>query len=134
MVGNQPPAATLFHPDSGKAIVTGNWFAVVLPNHRGETSFDGSVSIDANLHVVCRDRLKFKTAGREVGDDLWLSPHRATWPYPDEIICVEAVKCRRFSINLCLNAFPIGFPYLLVDASFYTSPRPLALPEAYKSH
>src|SRR5205823_10632130 len=66
MVGNQPPAPLLLYPDPGKASVTGNSFAFILPNHCRAAGLHSRVSIDAHLNVIGGDRLKFQITRREI--------------------------------------------------------------------
>src|SRR5438128_6279158 len=47
---------------------------------------------------------------------------------------VDAIKGRRISMNLCLNAFVIQFPDDLIDTCLVTAPRVLLLPFAYRGH
>src|SRR5205823_6400404 len=63
-----------------------------------------------------------------------LGSHCATWPYANEISSVDAIKGRRISMNLCLNAFVIQFPNGLLDVCSVTAPRALLLPFAHRSH
>src|SRR5437667_7888935 len=58
--------------------------------------------------------------------------HSATWPYAYEISSVDAIKGRRISMNLCLNAFVIQFPDDLLDTCLVTAPRALLLPFAHR--
>src|SRR5436190_3428709 len=66
MVGNQPPVPLLLYPYPGKASVTGNSFAFILPDHCREASLHSRVSIDAQLNVIGGDRLKFQITRREI--------------------------------------------------------------------
>src|SRR6267143_1104909 len=70
--------------------------------------------------------------------DAWphlrLGSHCATWPYAYEISSVDAIKGRRISMNLCLNAFVIQFPDGLLDTRSVTAPRALVLPYAHRGH
>src|SRR5947207_4081320 len=63
-----------------------------------------------------------------------LGSHCATWPYAYEISSVDAIKGRRISMNLCLNAFVIQFPNGLLDTCSVTAPRALLLPYAHRGH
>src|SRR5213592_5136958 len=65
---------------------------------------------------------------------MWLGSHCATWPYPYEISSVDAIKGRRISMNLCLNAFVLQFPNGLLDTCSVTAPRTLPLPYAHRGH
>src|SRR5207245_7601586 len=65
---------------------------------------------------------------------LQLGAHSATWPYAYEISSVDAIKGRRISMNLCLNAFVIQFPDGLLDTCSVTAPRALLLPYAHRGH
>src|SRR5213592_3730718 len=65
---------------------------------------------------------------------MWLGSHCATWPYAYEISSVDAIKGRRISMNLCLNAFVIQFPDDLLDTCLVTAPRALLLPFAHRGH
>src|SRR6266550_4669176 len=47
---------------------------------------------------------------------------------------VDAIKHRRISMNLCLNAFVIQFPDDLLDTCSVTAPRALFLPYAHSGH
>ena len=58
VVENQPPVPLLLYPYSGKAVITGDSFASVLPIHCGAASLDSRVSVDAHLDLVGGDRLK----------------------------------------------------------------------------
>src|SRR6187551_3690318 len=66
MVGNQPPVPLLLYPHPGKASVTGNSFAFILPNHCREAGLHSRVSVDAHLNVIGGDRLKFQITRREI--------------------------------------------------------------------
>src|SRR4029077_7373925 len=134
MVGNQPPVPLLLHPHPGKASVTGDSFAFILPNHCREAGLHSRVSIDAHLNVIGSDRLKFQSARREIYNPLRLGSYCATWPYAYEISSVDAIKGRRISMNLCLNAFVIQFPDDLLDTCKVTAPRALLLPFAHTDH
>src|SRR5436190_9290919 len=134
MVGNQPPVPLLLYPHPGKASVTGNSFAFILPNHCREAGLHSRVSIDAHLNVIGGDRLKFQITRREIQNHLRLGSHCATWPYAYEISSVDAIKGRRISMNLCLNAFVIQFPDGLLDTCSVTAPRALLLPHAHRGH
>jgi hypothetical protein len=48
---------------------------------------------------------------------LRLGSHGAAWSYTDKISSVDALKGRRISIDLRLNAFMIQLPYDLLNAS-----------------
>src|SRR5204862_5916270 len=72
MVGNQPPAPLLLYPHPGEASVTGNSLAFVLSNHCREAGLHSRVSIDAHLHVIGSDRLKFQITLREISSHLRL--------------------------------------------------------------
>src|SRR6476620_9031089 len=64
-----------------------------------------------------------------------LGSHSATWPYAYEIRSVDAIKGRRISMNLCLNAFVIQFPDGLLDTCSVTAaPRAPLLPYAHRGH
>src|SRR5947207_6638179 len=63
-----------------------------------------------------------------------LGSHSATWPNAYEISSVDAIKGRRISMNLCLNAFVIQFPDGLLDTCSVTAPRALLLPCAHRGH
>src|SRR2546429_1271261 len=134
MVGNQPPVPLLLYPHPGKASVTGNSFAFVLPIHCREAGLHSRVSIDAHLNVIGGDRLKFQVTRREIQNHLRLGSHCATWPYAYEISSVDAIKGRRISMNLCLNAFVIQFPNGLLDTCSVTALRALLLPYAHTGH
>src|SRR5439155_26783322 len=71
---------------------------------------------------------------REIYNHLRLGFHSATWPYAYEISSVDAIKGRRISMNLCLNAFVIQFPDELLDTCSVTAPRALLLPCAHRGH
>src|SRR5213079_2592556 len=128
MVGNQPPASLLLYPHPGKASVTGNSLAFVLPNHCCAASLHSRVSIDAHLNVIGGDRLKFQITRREIRNHLRLGSHCAAWPYADKIISVDTVKGHRISTDLRLNAFIIQLPYGLLDAASLISVCALLLP------
>src|SRR5437868_15447844 len=134
MVGNQPPVPLLLYPHPCKASVTGNSFAFILPNHCREASLHSRVSIHAHLNVIGGDRLKFQITRREIQNHLRLGSHCATWPYAYEISSVDAIKGRRISMNLYLNAFVIQFPDGLLDTCSVTAARALLLPFAHRSH
>src|SRR5436190_2265200 len=134
MVGNQPPVPLLLYPHPGKASVTGNSFAFILPNHCREAGLHSRVSIDAHLNVIGGDRLKFQITRREIQNHLRLGSHCATWPYAYEISSIDAIKGRRISMNLCLNAFVIQFPNGLLDTCSMTAARALLLPYAHRGH
>src|SRR5205807_4576665 len=134
MVGNQPPVPLLLYPHPGKASVTGNSFAFNLPDHCREARLHSRVSIDAHLNVIGGDRLKFQITRREIQNHLRLGSHCATWPYPYEISSVDAIKRRRISMNLCLDAFVIQFPNGLLNTCSVTALRALLLPYAHRGH
>src|SRR6476646_9826261 len=62
-----------------------------------------------------------------------LGSHSATWPYAYEISSVDAIKGRRISMNLCLNAFVIHLPDDLLNTCSVSAPRALLLPCAHRS-
>src|SRR5438067_125372 len=134
MVRNQQPVPLLLYPYPGKASVTGNTFTFMLPHHCREAGLHSRVSIDAHLNVIGGDRLKFQITRREIYNHLRLGSHCATWPYAYEINSVDAIKGRRVSMNLCLNAFVIQFPNGLLDTCSVTAPRALLLPYAHRGH
>src|SRR6185436_4140457 len=98
MVGNQPPVPLLLYPHPGKASVTGNSFAFILPNHCREAGLHGRVLIDTHMNIVGGDRLIFQITRRKISVHLRLGSHRATWPYAYEIHGVEAIKGRPISV------------------------------------
>ena len=51
-----------------------------------------------------------------------------------KISSVDAIKGRRVSMNLCLNAFVIQFPDDLLDTCSVTAPCALLLPSAHRGH
>ena len=55
-------------------------------------------------------------------------------PFAYEISSVDAIKGRRISMNLCLNAFVIQFPDGLLDTCSVSAPRALLLPYAHRGH
>src|SRR6185437_1691267 len=63
-----------------------------------------------------------------------LGSHSATWPYAYEISSVDAIKGRRISMNLCLNAFVIQFPDGRLDTWSVTDRRALLLPYAHRRY
>src|SRR5205807_1851063 len=134
MVGNQPPVPLLLYPHPGKASVTGNSFAFNLPDHCREARLHSRVSIDAHLNVIGGDRLKFQITRREIQNHLRFGSHCATWPYAYEISSIDAIKRRRISMNLCLNAFVIEFLDDLLDTRLVTAHRALLLPFAHRGH
>src|SRR3954470_22303318 len=134
MIGNQAPVPLLLYPHPGKASVTGNSFAFILPNHCREASLHSRVSIDAHLNVIGSDRLKFQITRREIRNHLRFGSHSATWSYAYEISSVDAIKGRRISMNLCLNAFVIQLPDDLLDTCLMTATRALLLSFAHRSH
>src|SRR3954471_24506147 len=101
------PSASPRYPYSGEAIVAGNGFASVLPNHGRAAGLHRRVSIDAPSHVLGGDGLKSQTPQRKICNYLRLGPHDTTWAYADEILSVEAIEGRRISTDLRLNAFLI---------------------------
>src|SRR5262249_51556587 len=107
---NQPPVPLLLYPYSRKAVVTGDSFASVLPIHCGAASLDSRVSVNAHLNLVGGDGLKFQLAGRKIRNHLRLGSYGAAWPYADKISSVDALKGRRISTDLRLNAFLIQVP------------------------
>ena len=62
VVQDQTPTPLLSYPHAGKAVVAGNSFPFVLPNHCGPASFHRRIRIDANLNFVGRNRLEFQVA------------------------------------------------------------------------
>src|SRR5262249_31268215 len=89
VVCHQLPAPFSLYPYSGEAIVAGNGFAFVLPNHGRAASLHRCVSIDAPSHVVGRDGLKSQTPRRKICNHLRLCSLGAAWAYADEILSVE---------------------------------------------
>src|SRR2546430_12148742 len=134
MVGNQAPVSLPLYPHPSKASVTGNSFAFILPNHCREPGLHSRVSIDAHLNVIGGDGLKFQITRREIQNHLRLGSHCAAWPYAYEISRIDAIKGRRISMNLCLNAFVIQFPDDVFDTRSVTAPRALFLPYAHRGH
>ena len=116
VVEHQPPVPLLLYPYSRKAVVTRNSFASVLPIHCGAASLDSCVSVDAHLHLVGGDGLKLQFTGRKIGNHLRLGSHGAAWAYADKISSIDALKGRRISIDLRLDAFLIQLPYDPLDA------------------
>src|SRR5205814_9697606 len=127
MVGNQPPVTLLLYPHPGKASITGNSFAFILPNHCRAAGLHSRVSVDAHLNFVGGDRLKFQVTRREIRNHLRLGSHCAAWSYADKIISVDAVKGQRISPDLRLNAFMIQLSYGLLNAASLISVSTLLL-------
>jgi hypothetical protein len=117
VVEHQLPVPLLLYPYPRKAVFAGNSFASVLPVHCGEAGLDSRVPIDAHLNFVGGDGLKFQFTERKIGNHLRLGSHGAAWSYADKISSIDALKGRRISIDLRLNAFLIELPYDLLNAS-----------------
>lgn len=126
MIENQTPAPLPLDPYSGKAIVTGDSFASILPIHCGAASLDSRVSVDAHLNLVGGDGLKFQFTRGKIGNHLRLGSHGAAGPYADKISSIDAVQGCRVRLDLRLNAFMIQLPYDLLNA--FSSIRALARP------
>src|ERR1044071_2490951 len=98
------------YPYSGEAIITGNGFASILPNHGRAARLHRRVSIDAPAHVLGGDGLKSQTPRRKICNHLRLCSHGATWADANKILSIEAIEGRGISTNLRLNAFLIQLP------------------------
>ena len=127
MVGNQPPAPLLLHPHPGEASLLWNRLALVFPIHRRPPRFHRRVSINAHFDALSRYGLELQPARGEIRKNLRLGSHRAAWPYTDEIICIQTVKCDSVRVNLRLDAFLIELAYKPLKLGLMISSRFLEL-------